>query len=134
MPSRNDRKYTTTHEWILNDGTKMGITPHLAAQLGTATNVDSLPLTVATSTPGQDVGQLKGTLNGNATSVVIHSPGGGHMDRHDWLNDGLPASDITANPYDNYLYQLSAGADANTPGLMTAAEYDAYLARISVGG
>ncbi len=125
MASPTDRKYTTTHEWVLLDGSQAGVTSYRVQLLGSVTAI-TLPTT------GSDVtkGQTCGSLSGSNSSADFHAPIGGAVpDRNEWLADG-PSNLTTSNAYGTgWLINLSpSNLAADLADLMPGPQYDAYIA------
>lgn len=124
MASPNDRRYTTTHEWVMPDGItanrfNVGITAYRAAQLGTLTgqafNVPVNTNVSATTTVC--------TLTGSTTAKVAGCFGG--IERNEHMFDD--PNTITTNPWSSFIHTVEASNPADYNSLMTAAQYDAYI-------
>jgi glycine cleavage system H protein len=126
----SDLKYTKSHEWVRqvhgeasNGAIEIGITDHAQSALGDLVFVE-VP----------DVGRA---LNaGEACAVVesvkaasdVYSPLAGKVIAHNEVLAGKPEL-LNEDPYGaGWLFRLEAGAGANGASLMSASDYEAFLA------
>ena len=118
----SDYQYTKEHEWIKMDGgiATIGITDHAQNSLGDIVFVE-LPAVGATLTVGSTFGSVESV---KAVSD-LYAPASGTVTE---VNAALTTSPETINsdPHGSWMLKISVtGAPA---GLLSAAEYEAYLA------
>ncbi|NLW50780.1 MAG: glycine cleavage system protein GcvH [Candidatus Brocadiaceae bacterium] len=120
----DDRRYTRSHEWIRIEGhdALVGITEHAAEQLGDVTFVE-LPV------PGQKLrsGQPFGSIESVKAVSDLNAPLDGEVVA---ANDALESEPelVNADPFGNgWLIRVSVADPAQAEGLLTAAEYEAFL-------
>lgn len=119
-------RYTKEHEWIsvVNDTGIIGITSHAQQELGDVVYVD-LPK------PGAPVEQHKAFGSVESVKAVsdIYSPVSGEVIE---VNEALAAAPekLNADPHgDAWLIKVRLNNKAEVDGLLTAAEYQAYIGK-----
>ena len=117
-------RYTKEHEWILvqGDAATVGITHHAQEELGDIVYVD-LPKAGAKLTAGNALGSVESV---KAVSD-IYSPASGEVTE---VNESLADAPekLNADPHGSgWLVKLKLTGPAAMEGLMTAAEYQAYI-------
>jgi glycine cleavage system H protein len=120
----DDLRYTREHEWARIEGNvaTIGITRHAVDQLGDVTQVD-LPK------EGDEISQsaVFGTVESVKAVSDLFSPVTGRVVK---VNDPLQDSPeyVNEDPYDDgWLIQVELKDHAELTGLMSAAEYVAFL-------
>jgi glycine cleavage system H protein len=120
----DDRRYTRTHEWLLIEGGQalVGITDHAAEQLGDVTFVDLPPA-------GREVkqGEAFGSIESVKAVSDLNAPVDGQVVA---VNDELEAMPelVNTNPFgEGWLIKVSVADPSQADGLLSAAEYDAFL-------
>ena len=117
-------KYTKEHEWVKVEGANatIGITHHAQSELGDIVYVD-LPKVGATVEQGKTFGSVESV---KAVSD-IYSPVSGEVTA---INDALNTTPekLNADPHgDAWLIKIKLSDPSQTSGLMSAADYQAYL-------
>jgi glycine cleavage system H protein len=117
-------RYTKEHEWILveGDAATVGITHHAQEELGDIVYVD-LPKAGAKLTAGNALGSVESV---KAVSD-IYSPASGEVTE---VNESLADAPekLNADPHGGgWLVKLKLAGPPEMEGLMTAAEYQAYI-------
>jgi glycine cleavage system H protein len=122
-----DLKYTREHAWVRVEGAEavVGITAHAQKQLGDIVFVEE-PKVGAVLEPGKPFGVVE-----SVKSVSdLHAPVGGTVTR---VNGALAATPelVNKDPYGaGWMIALAPADPARLDGLMSAGEYEAYLAQI----
>ncbi len=124
MEFPEELRYTRDHEWIAVDGdvATVGITDHAQHELGDVVFVE-LPAVGEKLERAESLGVVEST---KAVSDVF-APISGEVAE---VNDGLPGSPelINEDPYgDGWMVKIKLAGPLDSAGLMTAAEYRAYL-------
>ena len=120
-----DLKYHKEHEWIRMDGTQatLGISHFAQDALGDIVFLD-LPKVGATVTVNQQIGEVESTK----TTSSIYTPVSGKIVK---INTDLKDHPevVNADPYGKGWIAVIELSDAKqVDGLMTAAQYEAFLA------
>lgn len=124
MDFPEELRYTRDHEWIAIDGdvATVGITDHAQHELGDVVFVE-LPAIGEKVERAESLGVVEST---KAVSDVF-APISGEVAE---VNDGLPDSPelINEDPYgDGWMVKIRLASPIDTSGLLTAAEYRAFL-------
>jgi glycine cleavage system H protein len=119
-----DLKYTTDHEWARQRDAVVvvGLTDHAQRQLGDVVFVE-LP----SVGDRVDAGEPFGTVESVKAVSEIYAPVAGQITK---VNEGLSDSpeSINTEPYGNgWLVEIEMENASPTTGLLTAAEYTAYI-------
>jgi glycine cleavage system H protein len=117
-------RYTKEHEWVLVEGDTgtVGITDHAQEELGDIVYVD-LPKVGAQIAQGKSLGSVESV---KAVSDV-YSPVSGEVTEINPTLADKPES-LNADPHGAaWLVKLKLSAPAEVAGLMTAADYQAYI-------
>ncbi|MBI2687529.1 MAG: glycine cleavage system protein GcvH [Acidobacteria bacterium] len=117
-------KYTKEHEWILVEGDTgtIGITDHAQHELGDIVYVD-LPKEGAAVEQGKALGSVESV---KAVSD-IYSPVTGEVIASNTILTGAPEK-LNADPHgEAWLVKIRLANPAELDGLMSAADYQAYL-------
>jgi glycine cleavage system H protein len=119
-----DLKYTTDHEWARQRDAVVvvGLTEHAQRQLGDVVFVE-LP----SVGDRVDAGEPFGTVESVKAVSEIYAPVAGQITR---VNEGLSDSpeSINTEPYGNgWLVEIEMENASPATGLLTAAEYTAYI-------
>ncbi|MBU6283238.1 glycine cleavage system protein GcvH [bacterium] len=130
MEFPEELRYTRDHEWVSIDGdvATVGITDHAQHELGDVVFVE-LPAVGEKIERAESLGVVEST---KAVSDVF-APISGEVAE---VNDGLPGSPelINEDPYgDGWMVKIKLATPLDPAGLMTAAEYRAYLEESSGG-
>ncbi|HTS61624.1 MAG TPA: glycine cleavage system protein GcvH [Candidatus Acidoferrales bacterium] len=117
-------RYTKEHEWVHAQGdvATVGITDHAQSELGDIVYVD-LPKVGAKVEAGKSLGSVESV---KAVSD-IYSPVSGEVTE---INDTLATAPekLNTDPHgDAWLVKVKLSGPAEGTGLMTAAEYQAYI-------
>jgi glycine cleavage system H protein len=125
MGSPEDRRYSKEHEWVLlsGDTARAGITDYAQEQLGDVVYVD-LPEPGATITQFEKMGEIESV---KAVSD-LYSPISGEIVA---VNDAVVQKPETVNsdPHgDGWLIEVRISNASELDNLMTASEYDAFVA------
>ncbi len=117
-------RYTKEHEWVLVEGDAgtVGLTDHAQRELGDIVYVD-LPKVGARLAQGQTLGSVESV---KAVSDV-YSPATGEVTA---VNQALADAPeiLNSDPHGaGWLVKLRLSAPAEAAGLMSAAEYQAYV-------
>lgn len=122
-----DLKYTKEHAWVRVEGADavVGITDHAQKQLGDIVFVE-------TPAPGTALTQSKpfGVVESVKSVSDLHAPLSGAVTR---VNEALAATPelVNKDPYGaGWLIAVAPANPGEAAGLMTAGEYEAYLAEI----
>jgi glycine cleavage system H protein len=119
-----DYRYTKEHEWIMVQGKvgTIGLTDFAQKQLGDIVFVE-LPK-VGTQI---DAGREFGTVESVKSVSELYAPLAGKVTE---VNDELDAEPelINEDAHSAWLIKLELADPKSTDGLMTAAEYEAYIA------
>ena len=117
-------RYTKEHEWVLveGDAATVGITDHAQHELGDIVYVD-LPKTGARLAQGQSLGSVESV---KAVSDV-YSPVTGEVAAVNQALADAPEM-LNSDPHGTgWLVKLRMSAPAEAEGLMSAADYQAYV-------
>ena len=125
MASPNDRKYSKEHEWVLvtGDTGRIGITDYAQDQLGDVVYVD-LPETGTTLTQFEKMGEIESV---KAVSD-LYAPIGGEVVSTNGAVSETPELVNSDAHGDGWLLEVRLADGAQIDALMTAAEYDAFIA------
>ena len=118
-------RYSKEHEWVHLEGgiATIGITDHAQDELGDIVYVD-LPK-VGTAT---EKGKTFGSVESVKAVSDIYSPVTGEVTEINELLSTAPEK-LNADPHgDAWLIRVKAGKASELDGLMSAAEYEAYIA------
>ena len=118
-------RYTKEHEWVhLEDGiATIGITNHAQDELGDIVYVD-LPK-VGTAT---EKGKTFGSVESVKAVSDLYSPVTGEVTEINELLSTAPEK-LNADPHgDAWLIRVKAGNASELDGLMSASEYETYIA------
>ena len=118
-------RYSKEHEWVHLEGgiATIGITDHAQDELGDIVYVD-LPK-VGTAT---EKGKTFGSVESVKAVSDIYSPVTGEVTEINELLSTAPEK-LNADPHgDAWLIRVKAGNAADLEGLMSAAEYETYIA------
>ena len=119
-------KYSKEHEWVRlqADGTALvGITEFAAESLGDVVFVE-LPDSGAALTQFEKMGEIESV---KAVSDLYSPVGGEVLERNEQLQDSPEL--VNDGPYDSgWMVKVSLTDASELDNLMSAAEYDAYLA------
>jgi glycine cleavage system H protein len=118
-------RYSKEHEWVHLEGgvATIGITNHAQDELGDIVYVD-LPKVGAATEKGKTFGSVESV---KAVSD-IYSPVTGEVTEINELLATAPEK-LNADPHgDAWLIRVKAGNASELDGLMSAAEYEAYIA------
>ena len=118
-------RYTSDHEWVAVDGSKVrvGITDYAQDALGDVVYVQ-LPTVGATVAAGDSFGEVEST---KSVSDVYAPVSGTVVAVNDAL-DGAPET-LNRDPYgDGWLCEIELSDPAQVEGLLDAAAYEALLA------
>src|SRR5215468_12256972 len=117
-------RYTKEHEWVLADGETgtIGITDHAQEELGDIVYVD-LPKVGARVEAGKSLGSVESV---KAVSD-IYSPISGEVTAVNELLATAPEK-LNTDPHgEAWLVKVKMSAPAEVGGLMSAADYQAYI-------
>lgn len=117
-------RYTKEHEWLLVEGeiATIGITDHAQQELGDIVYVD-LPKPGAKLEQGKSLGSVESV---KAVSDV-YSPASGEVTEINTTLADAPEK-LNEDPHGAaWLVKVRLGAPPEASGLMTAAEYQAYI-------
>jgi glycine cleavage system H protein len=125
MAYPSDRRYSKEHEWVKLDGdtARAGITDYAQDQLGDIVYVD-LPEVGSTVTQFEKMGEIESV---KAVSD-LYSPVSGEVTA---VNDRLVDKPeiVNSDPHgEGWLIELRVSAATESDKLMTADEYDAFVA------
>lgn len=114
-------KYTRDHEWISLQDMKVGVTGFAVEQLGDIVHIE-LP------DPGRQIaaGDSFGTIESTKTVSDLYMPVAGKIVAVNKAVLGSPESLQTDSYQNGWLIQIESAAQPE--GLMTAAEYEAFIA------
>ncbi|TAN50418.1 MAG: glycine cleavage system protein GcvH [Methylococcaceae bacterium] len=123
-------KYSTTHQWAERDGdrVRMGITEYAQEQLGDVVFIE-LPAMGCQVKQGEECATIESVKTGSG----VHNPVSGIVAE---VNNDLIKNpeQVNEQPYAAWLYCLKADdaalLDQEWDSLMSAAEYQAYLAKL----
>jgi glycine cleavage system H protein len=121
----DDRRYSKEHEWLKVDGAdaSVGITDYAQEQLGDIVYVD-LPEPGASVTQFEKMGEIESV---KAVSELF-SPASGEVTATNGALVDKPEL-VNGDPYgDGWLIKVKLAVAASGDGLMSAAEYDAFVA------
>jgi len=126
MPSPSDRRYTKEHEWVRvqNDLGTVGITDYAQDQLGDIVYLD-LP------SPGAQVKQLEklGEIESVKAVSDLYSPVSGEVVEVNQALIDRPEL-VNQSPYEEgWLVRVRLADPAEVDNLLTAAQYDEYVAQ-----
>ncbi|MFD0272295.1 glycine cleavage system protein GcvH [Kitasatospora sp. NPDC127111] len=123
----DDRKYTKDHEWALpvgQDRVRIGITDFAQKQLGDIVFVE-LPEVGRKLDTGEPFGTVESV---KSVSELFMPLAGSVAAVNDELTSGGVPEDINHDPYgDGWLIEITITTPSELNGLLTAAQYDAYL-------
>lgn len=121
MSLPEDRKYTASHEWVLQDGDvfKVGITYNAQDQLGDLVFVGDAKVgeTLAAGDTAAVVESVKAASD-------IYAPIAGEIVEFNEDLDANPAL-INEDPYTNWIFKIKPANPADVDGLLSAADYAA---------
>ncbi|NOL49105.1 glycine cleavage system protein GcvH [Pelistega europaea] len=121
MSLPEDRKYTESHEWILQDGDVclVGITDDAQDQLGDLVFVGDVNVgdTVAAGDTAAVVESVKAASD-------IYAPVAGEIVEFNTALEDNPAL-INEDAYANWIFKIKPANPADLDGLMSAADYSA---------
>jgi glycine cleavage system H protein len=121
MEQPDDRRYTTTHEWvqIVDDLAVVGITQHAVAQLGDLAFID-LPESGTEVSRGDPFGEIESTK----TASQLFAPVSGQIvEVHTALIEELQR--IVESPFEEgWLVRIQPSNPAELEDLLSSAEYD----------
>jgi glycine cleavage system H protein len=124
MPIPTDCKYTKEHEWIKAQGNigTVGITDHAQESLGDIVFVE-LPAVGATLTAGGSFG----TVESVKAVSELYAPASGKVTA---INEALNQSpeSINKDAQAAWMIKMELSNPAELDGLLTAAQYEAYIA------
>lgn len=126
--SPDDRKYSKEHEWVLLDGetARVGITDYAQEQLGDIVYVD-LPEIGATVTQFGKMGEIESV---KAVSE-LYSPVSGEVTATNVVVVEKPEV-VNSDPHgDGWLIEVRLSDAAEIEKLLSAAEYDGFIANAS---
>jgi len=120
---RDDRRYTSEHEWVMDEDGRVvvGITDHAQDQLGDVVFV-GLP------EPGTEVqaGQPLGEVESTKSVSDVYSPVSGRVVEKNAEVEGTPEL-LNEDPYGRgWLVKIQPEGDPSS-GLMSAAEYQKHV-------
>lgn len=118
-------KYTKTHEWAKVEGNMviLGITDHAQESLGDVVFVE-LPEDGATVSAGEPYGTVESV---KAVSDIVAAVSGKVMEFNQTVIDAPDT--LNSDPYgEGWLIKVEADDLKDLDGLMTAAEYETFLA------
>jgi len=120
--------YTKEHEWVRLEGGEgvVGITAHAQQELGDIVFVE-LPEVGRTLAGGEEFG----TVESVKAVAEVYAPLGGEVIaiNKDLVDTPERCAVVNADPYgQGWLIRLRLSAPAGIGGLLTAAQYEAYLA------
>jgi len=120
-----DLKYTKDHEWmrVSGDVAEVGITDYAQEQLGDVVYVD-LPAAGATVTQFEKMGEIESV---KAVSDLYAPIGGEVVSTNGAVSDTPELVNSDAHG-DGWLLEVRLADGAQIDALMTAAEYDAFIA------
>jgi len=124
MAYPKDLKYTKEHEWIRLDGASgtIGITDHAQQSLGDIVFVE-LPK------PGAEIAATKsfGTVESVKAVSELYAPVSGTVEA---VNEELATSPekINSDPHGTWMIKVKLKDKDETAGLLSAAEYESFLA------
>lgn len=125
MDQPDDRRYTTTHEWIqiVDDLAVVGITEHAVAQLGDLAFID-LPEAGTEVSRGDPFGEIESTK----TASQLFAPVSGQIvEVHTALIEELQR--IVESPFEEgWLVRIQPSNPAELEDLLSSAEYDRQVA------
>ena len=123
-----DLKYSKEHAWVRVEGAAavIGITDHAQKELGDIVFVE-------TPKPGAALSQFKpfGVVESVKSVSDLHAPASGAVTR---VNDALAVTPelVNKDPYGaGWLVAVALKDPGELAGLMTAGEYEAYVAGIA---
>src|SRR5664279_2375831 len=117
-------RYTKEHEWVLVEGDigTIGITDHAQEELGDIVYVD-LPKVGTTIEQGKSLGSVESV---KAVSDVYCPVSGEVLETNPVLTD--KPETLNTDPHGAaWLIKIRLSAPAQVEGLMTAADYEAYI-------
>ena len=117
-------RYTKEHEWVLSEGETgtIGITDHAQSELGDIVFVD-LPKVGATIEQGKTFGSVESV---KAVSDLYAPVSGEVIEVNPGLND--KPEKLNSDPHgDAWLIKVKVTHPAELDGLLSAADYQAYL-------
>ncbi len=125
MSTPDNLKYTKEHEWIRLDGdiAYVGITDHAQEELGDITYVE-LPEVGKEVKAGDELAVIESVK----AASDIYAPVSGTVDKVNEALDDTPET-VNDSPYENgWICTLSGVDAAEIDGLMSAADYEAFIA------
>ncbi|MEV7025696.1 glycine cleavage system protein GcvH [Kitasatospora sp. NPDC093558] len=124
MPYPTDFKYTKEHEWVspTGDTVLVGITDFAQRQLGDIVFVE-LPKVGRKL----DVGEAFGMVESVKAANELYVPVSGEVTA---INEDLAEEpeEVNANPHHTWMIKLKLTKPDELKGLLTAAQYEAYIA------
>lgn len=124
MPIPTDCRYTKEHEWIKAQGTTgtVGITDHAQESLGDIVFVE-LPAVGAALTAGKSFG----TVESVKAVSELYAPASGKVTAINEALNQAPES-INKDAQGAWMIKMELSNPAELNGLLTAAQYEAYIA------
>lgn len=125
MAHPSDRKYSEEHEWVLADGdvATIGISSFAQDQLGEVVYVD-LPSEGDSVSAGETFGEIESV---KSVSELFAPVTGEIVEVNDSLSDAPETVNQDAHG-DGWMIKVKMDDPSEYDGLMTAEEYDAFLA------
>ncbi|MBD3390994.1 MAG: glycine cleavage system protein GcvH [Chitinivibrionales bacterium] len=120
----NDRKYSTTHEWVKVDGelAVVGISDHAQEALGDITFLE-LPKAGTSVEKGTECGVIESVK----AASDIYSPIGGEIAEANDALENAPEQ-VNQSPYDTgWLFKVKGIDHAEIDALMSADDYETFL-------
>lgn len=122
----SDLKYTKSHEWVRqaqNGALEVGITDHAQSALGDLVFVEVPDVGRALS-----AGEACAVVESVKAASDVYSPLAGKVVANNGALAGKPEL-LNEDPYGaGWLFRLDAGGGANSSGLMSASDYEKFLA------
>ncbi|MFD5462923.1 glycine cleavage system protein GcvH [Kitasatospora sp. NPDC127059] len=128
MAYPKDFKYTKEHEWLQSTGkdkTRVGITDYAQRQLGDLVFVE-LPKVGDTF----EIGQPFGSVESVKSVSELYAPVSGKVSAINEALSGEP-EEINADAHGAWIIELDLTAPAELDDLLTAEQYEAYIAQES---
>lgn len=121
MSLPQDRKYTSSHEWLLKDGDvyQVGITFNAQDQLGDLVFVGDAQVGATLS-----AGDTAAVVESVKAASDIYAPVDGEIVEFNEALDADPAL-INADPYTNWIFKIKPANPADVDALLSAADYEA---------
>jgi glycine cleavage system H protein len=121
-----DLRYSKDHEWVRLEGESayVGITDHAQDELGEIVYVELPPIDEEYA-QGEEIATVESV---KAASPIINPVTGVVVEVNEELDDSPDL--INKDPYANHLYVLKPFDRDQYDGLLTAQEYEAFLATL----